>query len=160
MKPGSGDPVGPGEVGEIVLTNFNHDYPMIRFATGDLSALMPGTSECGRTNVRIKGWLGRADDGVKVRGMFIYPMHVQQLVNRLDFLNRARLVVSGEIGRDELTLECELEDQGDAGARQHLLDRIADAARSITKLRVTPNIVTPGTLNEDPRPLIDNRRLN
>lgn len=160
VKPGTGDPVADGEVGEVVVTNFNHDYPLIRFATGDLSAVLPGVSACGRTNMRIRGWLGRADDGAKVRGMFVYPMHVQQILSRLDFIGQARFVIGGEMGRDELMLECELKAAADGPNRATLMDQIAEACRSTTKLRVTPVILPPGSFNEDRRLLIDTRRLN
>lgn len=159
VKPGTGEPVADGEIGEIVVTNFNPDYPMIRFATGDLTAILPGASSCGRTNTRIRGWLGRADDGVKVRGMFIYPMHVQQLLQRLDFLARARLVVSGEMGRDELAVECELKAGIDRDSEPAVKARIVDACRSVTKLRATPILLPAGTLAEDARLVVDTRRV-
>lgn len=160
VKPGTGDPVAEGDVGEIVITNFNLDYPLIRFATGDLSAVLPGRSDCGRTNVRIRGWLGRADDGAKVRGMFVYPMHVQQLLNKLEFVARARFVIGGELGHDELTLECELNTDAEASSLAAVSDQIAEACRSITKLRATPVILPMGSFKDDRRLLIDTRRLN
>ena len=105
MRPGTGDPVAPGEVGEVVITSFNKDYPLIRFATGDLSAVLPGASPCGRTNVRIKGWMGRADQSTKVRAMFVTPRQVDDIVRRHPEVARARLVVEGEAGNDRMTLQ-------------------------------------------------------
>ncbi|HEX6528417.1 MAG TPA: AMP-binding protein, partial [Burkholderiales bacterium] len=107
VRPGTGDPVVPGEVGEVVITNFNKDYPLIRFGTGDLSAVLPGASPCGRTNVRIKGWMGRADQSTKVRAMFVTPGQVADILRRHPEVLRARLVVSGEAGNDGMTLRCE-----------------------------------------------------
>ncbi|HVJ12047.1 MAG TPA: AMP-binding protein, partial [Burkholderiales bacterium] len=108
VRPGTGDPVAPGEVGEVVITSFNKDYPLIRFATGDLSAVLPGTSPRGRTNVRIKGWMGRADQSTKVRAMFVTPRQVADIVRRHPEIARARLVVEGEVGNDRMTLKCEV----------------------------------------------------
>src|SRR5213076_2778183 len=102
VRPGTGDPVVPGEVGEVVITSFNKDYPLIRFATGDLSAVLPGTSPCGRSNVRIKGWMGRADQSTKVRAMFVTPKQVNEIARRHREIVRARLVVSGEPGADQM----------------------------------------------------------
>src|SRR4029077_14230553 len=107
VRPGTGDPVQPGEVGEVVITSFNKDYPLIRFGTGDLSAVLPGASPCGRTNVRIKGWMGRADQSTKVRAMFVTPKQVDEIVKRHAEVLRARLVVEGEQGNDRMTLRCE-----------------------------------------------------
>ena len=100
VRPGTGEPVPDGEVGEIVVTSFNPHYPMIRFGTGDLSAVLEGTSPCGRTNVRIRGWLGRADQVTKVRGMFVHPQQVAAAIARHPEVRRARLVVSGEMAND------------------------------------------------------------
>ena len=104
VRPGTGEPVPEGEVGEVVVTVFNPDYPLIRFATGDLSAVLPGESPCGRTNMRIKGWLGRADQATKVRGMFVHPRQVHEIVRRQGGQRRARLVVGQEAGQDEMRL--------------------------------------------------------
>ncbi|HTM62047.1 MAG TPA: AMP-binding protein, partial [Burkholderiales bacterium] len=111
VRPGTGDPVQPGEVGEVVITTFNKDYPLIRFGTGDLSAVLPGKSPCGRTNVRIKGWMGRADQSTKVRAMFVTPKQVDEIVKRHREIQRARLVVSGEPGSDQMTLKVEARDR-------------------------------------------------
>ena len=130
MRPGTGDPVPPGEVGEVVITTFNRDYPLIRFATGDLSAVLPGDSPCGRTNVRIRGWMGRADQSTKVRGMFVTPTQIAELLRRHPEITRARLVVEGEAGDDRMTLKCEARERP-AG----LAEAIVNSIREVTKLR-------------------------
>ena len=152
VRPGTGDPVPDGEVGEIVVTTFNPDYPLVRFGTGDLSAVLAGTCPTGRTNQRIKGWLGRADQTTKVRGMFVHPSQVAEVVRRFPEIVRARLVVSGEMGDDQMTfrLEC-------AGAPAGLDTRIADAVREVTKLRGTIELVAPGTLPNDGKVIEDAR---
>ena len=104
VRPGTGDPVPEGEVGEVVVTTFNPDYPMIRLATGDLSAVMPGASPCGRTNMRIRGWMGRADQTTKVKGMFVRPEQVAEVGKRHPELGRVRLVVTREGEQDAMTL--------------------------------------------------------
>ncbi len=152
VRPGTGDPVPDGEVGEIVVTSFNPDYPLVRFGTGDLSAVLAGTCPTGRTNKRIKGWMGRADQTTKVRGMFVHPSQVAEIVRRFPEIQRARLVVSGEMGDDQMTfrLEC-------AGAPDGLDARIADAVREVTKLRGTIELVAPGTLPNDGKVIEDAR---
>ncbi|MDZ4355974.1 MAG: AMP-binding protein [Variovorax sp.] len=152
VRPGTGDPVPDGEVGEIVVTTFNPDYPLVRFGTGDLAAVLAGTCPTGRTNQRIKGWLGRADQTTKVRGMFVHPSQVAEVVRRFPEIVRARLVVSGEMGDDQMTfrLEC-------AGAPAGLDTRIADAVREVTKLRGTIELVAPGTLPNDGKVIEDAR---
>ena len=114
VRPGTGDPVPDGEVGEVVVTTFNPDYPMIRLATGDLSAVMPGVSPCGRTNMRIKGWMGRADQTTKVKGMFVRPEQVVEVGKRHPALGRVRLVVTRAGEQDAMTLmaECAAPDAG------------------------------------------------
>ena len=104
VKPGTGDPVPEGEVGEVVATTFNPDYPMIRLATGDLSAILPGRSPCGRSNIRIKGWMGRADQTAKIKGMFVHPKQVAEVAARHPELARLRLVVGREAEQDTMTL--------------------------------------------------------
>jgi phenylacetate-CoA ligase len=130
VRPGTGEPVAEGVVGEVVVTTLNPDYPLIRFGTGDLSAILPGVSPCGRTNMRIRGWLGRADQTTKIRGMFVHPEQVDQVVKRHPEIRQARLVVSNPDQRDQMTLLCDFE-KTDPG----LLDRIADTVREVTKLR-------------------------
>src|SRR5436190_14095975 len=106
VRPGTGEPVAEGDVGEVVVTTFNRDYPLVRFATGDLSAVLAGCSPCGRTNVRIKGWMGRADQATKVRGLFVHPHQVAEVLKR-HALARGRLVVENEAGEDRMTLRVE-----------------------------------------------------
>ena len=132
VRPGTGDPVAAGEVGEVVITSFNPDYPLIRFATGDLSALLAGVSPCGRTNTRIKGWMGRADQTTKVRAMFVHPSQVAEIARRHPEILKARLVVSGAMGNDVMTLHCEV---ADPAASASLAAAIVDSIRDITKLR-------------------------
>ncbi|WPG37439.1 AMP-binding protein [Variovorax sp. EBFNA2] len=152
VRPGTGDPVPDGEVGEIVVTTFNPDYPLVRFGTGDLSAVLAGTCPTGRTNQRIKGWLGRADQTTKVRGMFVHPSQVAEVVRRFPEIVRARLVVSGEMGDDQMTFKLEC-----AGAPAGLDARVADAVREVTKLRGTIELVAPGTLPNDGKVIEDAR---
>lgn len=126
VRPGTGDPVPEGEVGEVVVTTFNQTYPLIRFGTGDLSATLPGVSPCGRTNQRIKGWLGRADQTTKIKGMFVHPEQVEAVRKRHPGIARARLVVTNPDAVDTMTLLCT--GTGDVVA-------IADSLRELTKLR-------------------------
>jgi len=151
VRPGTGDPVPDGEVGEVVVTTFNRDYPLVRFGTGDLSAVLPGPCPTGRTNVRIKGWMGRADQTTKVRGMFVHPGQVASVVKRFPEIVRARLVVQGEMADDRMTLKVE------ATAQDDLALRIADAVREVTKLRCTVELLAPGTLPNDGKVIEDAR---
>jgi phenylacetate-CoA ligase len=153
VRPGTGDPLPPGEVGEVVITTFNKDYPLIRFATGDLSAVLPGTSPCGRTNVRIKGWMGRADQSTKVRAMFVTPKQVNEIVRRHGEVLRARLVVSGEPGADQMTLKCEVRERP-AG----LVAALVASIRDVTKLRGEVELVEPGSLPNDGKVIEDLRK--
>jgi phenylacetate-CoA ligase len=152
VQPGTGDPVGPGGVGEIVVTTLTPDYPLIRFATGDLSAYLPGTSPCGRTNRRIKGWMGRADQATKVKGMFVQPAQIAELVKRHAEIIRARLVVARDAkGGDEMTLKIEM------GERDVDVARIAETLQALTKLRGAVSRVPPGTLPNDGKVIDDVR---
>jgi len=153
VRPGTGDPVPAGEVGEVVITTFNRDYPLIRFATGDLSAVLPGASPCGRTNVRIKGWMGRADQSTKVRAMFVTPAQVSDVTRRHPEVLRARLVVEGEAGNDRMTLKCEARDRP-AGLAQAIVASIRD----VTKLRGEVELVPPGSLPNDGKVIEDQRK--
>ena len=153
VRPGTGDPVAPGEVGEVVITTFNKDYPLIRFGTGDLSAVLRGTSPCGRTNVRIKGWMGRADQSTKVRAMFVTPRQVNDIVRRHPAILRARLVVEGEAGDDRMTLKCEMRER-----LQGIAEAIVASIREVTKLRGDVQLVEPGSLPNDGKVIEDLRK--
>jgi len=153
VRPGSGEPLAPGEVGEVVITSFNRDYPLIRFATGDLSAVLPGRSPCGRTNVRIRGWMGRADQSTKVRAMFVTPGQVNDVRRRHPEVLRARLVVEGEAGNDRMTLHCEAKERP-AG----LAEAIVASIREVTKLRGEVVLVEPGSLPNDGKVIEDKRK--
>ncbi len=153
VRPGTGDPVAEGEVGEVVVTTLNPDYPLIRFGTGDMSAVLAGPSPCGRTNMRIKGWLGRADQTTKVRGMFVHPSQVADVVKRHAEILKARLVVSGEMANDAMTLKVEIADWTQSG----LKEQIADSVRDVTKLRAAVLFVMPGELPNDGKVIEDAR---
>ena len=150
VRPGTGDPVATGEVGEVVVTTFNRDYPLLRFATGDLSAELPGISSCGRSNLRIKGWMGRADQTTKVRGMFVHPHQVAEIVKRHPEVAKARLIVSHVDGNDAMRLLCE-------SAVSLNIEGVAGSIRDITKLRGDVQAVTPGTLPDDGKVIEDLR---
>ncbi|MFZ4288277.1 phenylacetate--CoA ligase family protein [Variovorax sp. HJSM1_2] len=152
VRPGTGDPVPDGEVGELVVTTLNADYPLIRFGTGDLSAILPGACPTGRTNTRIKGWMGRADQTTKVRGMFVHPGQVAEVLKRFPEALRARLVVAGEMANDSMTLHVEV-----PAATDGLGERIGEAIRDVTKLRGDVVFVTPGSLPNDGRVIEDAR---
>ncbi|CAP45089.1 phenylacetate--CoA ligase family protein [Bordetella petrii] len=152
VRPGTGTPVPDGEVGEVVVTTLNPDYPLVRFGTGDLSAIMPGASPCGRTNIRIKGWMGRADQTTKVRGMFVHPSQVAEVLARHPEIGRARLVVSGQTGTDRMVLQVEAADHSDA-----LAARIAESVRDITKLRADVQWADTGSLPNDGKVIDDVR---
>jgi phenylacetate-CoA ligase len=155
VRPGSGDPVAEGEVGEVVVTNLGAEYPLIRFATGDLSASLPGISPCGRSNLRIRGWMGRADQTAKVRGMFIHPEQVDKVIKAHAEIGRARMVVDWIDQTDRLTLQCEC-----VAADSSLPDAIADSIRSICKLRGEVEIVAPGSLPNDGKVIDDIRQYD
>ena len=152
VRPGTGDPVAVGEVGELVVTTLNPDYPLIRFGTGDLTAVLPGQCPTGRTNQRIKGWMGRADQTTKVRGMFVNPGQVDQVVKRFPEVLKARLVVSGEMANDQLHLHVET-----SQATEALQAAVAQAVRDITKLRAEVVFTTPGSLANDGKVIEDAR---
>jgi phenylacetate-CoA ligase len=154
VRPGTGDPVPDGDVGEVVVTTFNRDYPMIRLATGDLSAVLPGRSPCGRTNMRIKGWMGRADQTTKVKGMFVHPGQVAEIGRRHPELGRLRLIVTRAGEQDAMTLMVEC-----AAASQGLADRVAATLQAATKLRGEVRLVAAGTLPNDGKVIADERSL-
>ena len=155
VRPGTGDPVPEGEVGELVITSLNPDYPLIRFGTGDLSAILSGHCPTGRTNQRIKGWMGRADQTTKVRGMFVHPGQVAEVVKRFPSALRARLIVQGEMANDSMALH--VETTAATGAEAELKAQIAEAIRDVTKLRSDVHLVAPGTLANDGKVIEDAR---
>ncbi|MCX7295477.1 MAG: AMP-binding protein [Hyphomicrobiales bacterium] len=152
VRPGTGDPLAPGEVGEIVVTTFNPDYPMIRLATGDLSAIHDGVSGCGRTNLRIKGWMGRADQTAKVKGMFVHPKQVAEIGRRHPELSRLRLVVGRAAEQDTMTLLAEA-----ASSDAALAEAVAATLQSVTKIKGVVNLVSPGSLPNDGKVIADER---
>jgi phenylacetate-CoA ligase len=155
VRPGTGDPVPEGEVGELVVTTLNAGYPLIRFGTGDLSAILPGTCPTGRTASRIKGWMGRADQTTKIRGMFVHPGQVAEVVRRFPEVKKARLVVSGEMANDQMCLKVEAAEGGEA-----LRDGLAQAVRDVTKLRGDIELVAPGSLPNDGKVIEDARKYD
>jgi phenylacetate-CoA ligase len=156
VRPGTDDPVTPGDVGEVVVTELvNTDYPLIRFGTGDLSALLPGLSPCGRTNMRIKGWMGRADQTTKVKGMFVHPTQVAAIVKRHPEIAKARLVVDNREGSDRMTLLVEV-----AGNASSSTDAIVASIRDVTKLRGEVAFRLPGELPNDGKVIDDVRKFD
>jgi len=156
VRPGTGDPVAPGEVGEVIVTPlFNAEYPLIRFGTGDLSAFLPGTSPCGRTNARIKGWLGRADQTTKVKGLFVHPSQIAAIVRRHPEIVKARLVVDNREGNDRMTLQVEVPDNQSSRA-----EAVVASIREITKLRGEVAYRAPGELPNDGKVIDDLRKFD
>jgi len=154
VRPGTGDPVPDGEVGEVVVTVLHPEYPLVRFGTGDLSAVLPGVCPTGRTNRRIKGWRGRADQTAKVRGMFVHPSQVAEVVRRHPEIARARLVVAGAMANDTMTLRVE------ARAGEGLAQAVAATVRDVTKLRCAVEVLAPGTLPNDGKVIEDARKYD
>jgi len=153
VRPGTGDPVPAGEVGEVVVTQLaNAEYPLIRFGTGDLSAVLPGVSPCGRTNLRIRGWMGRADQTTKVKGMFVHPGQVATILARHPQIARARLVIENPDGNDRMTLQVAPRDEASVP-----LDAVVATIRDVTKLRGKIALVAPADLPNDGK-VIDDRR--
>jgi len=154
VQPGTGDPVPPGEVGEVVVTTLTPEYPLIRFATGDLSALLAGPSPCGRTNHRIKGWMGRADQTAKVRGMFVHPEQVAEIVRRHKSIIRARLMIERPASADQMSLHIEM------GEPAESIAAIAESAQAVTKLRAEIVRVPEGSLPNDGKVIEDRRPVD
>ena len=152
VRPGTGDPVPEGEVGELVVTSLNPAYPLIRFGTGDLSAMLPGHCPSGRTAPCIKGWMGRADQTTKIKGMFVHPAQVAEIVRRFPQVHKARLVVSGEMANDAMCLQIEA-----SGADAQLGGQIEAALREVTKLRGQVLLLSPGSLPNDGKVIEDAR---
>ena len=153
VRPGTGEPVAEGEVGELVITSLNPDYPLIRFGTGDLSAVMPGSSPCGRTNTRIKGWMGRADQTTKVKGMFVHPSQVAEVLKRHPEVRKGRLEVDSKEHADIMILHCEVEEAGSEDA----MKAIAASIREVCKLRGEVRFVAVGSLPNDGKVIDDIR---
>ena len=156
VRPGSGEPVPDGEVGEVVVTVLNADYPLLRFGTGDLSAVLAGPCPSGRTNMRIKGWMGRADQTAKVRGMFVHATQVAEVLKRHAEIGRARLVVEGEMASDRMTLKLECAGSAPAG----LAEAVARSMRELTKLRCDVLVLAPGSLPNDGKLIEDLRKYD
>jgi phenylacetate-CoA ligase len=154
VRPGSGDPAPEGEVGEVVVTTLNADYPLLRFATGDLSAVLPGVSPCGRTNMRIRGWMGRADQTAKIKGMFVRPEQVAEIVQRLQLVMKARLTVTREGEQDALEIAVE------APPVEGLEAQVAELARAVLKLSGRVRVVPIGSLPNDGKVIDDQRKYD
>jgi phenylacetate-CoA ligase len=155
VRPGTGDPLADGEVGEVVVTSLNPEYPLIRFATGDLSAIMTGASPCGRTNKRIQGWMGRADQTAKVRGMFIHPEQVDKVVKRHEEIIKARLIIEWVDEADQIKLKCECNSSDES-----LVESISDSIRQICKLRCEVELLEPESLPNDGKVIDDTRQYD
>ncbi|TDE36054.1 phenylacetate--CoA ligase family protein [Antarcticimicrobium sediminis] len=153
VTPGTGTPVAPGEVGEVVVTTLNPDYPLVRFATGDLSAVLPGQSPCGRTNMRIKGWMGRADQTTKIKGMFVRPEQVAQLVEKHAEIIKARVIATRDGEMDAMTVQIEAESGGDGGT-------YSASVADLLKLKGKIEVVAPGTLPKDGLVIEDQRKYD
>ena len=152
VKPGTGEPVAEGEVGEVVVTNFSPSYPMIRLGTGDMSAILPGISPCGRTNVRIKGWMGRADQRTKVKGMFVDPAQINDISKRHPALGRLRLVVTRENEQDVMTLKAESYGNGEI-----VVEELEETIQTVCKVRGRVELVGAGSLPNDGKVISDER---
>jgi phenylacetate-CoA ligase len=157
VRPGTGDPVAPGEVGEVVVTTLTAEYPLLRFATGDLSAVLAGQSPCGRTNMRIKGWMGRADQTTKVRGMFVHPAQIAEVRRRHPDILRARLTVSHDAQKnDVMILQCELSDAASAA----FVEGVEVSLREVCKLRGAVVAKPTGSLPNDGKVIEDLRKYD
>jgi phenylacetate-CoA ligase len=155
VRPGTGDPVPDGEVGEVVVTALNPDYPLVRFATGDLSAVLPGESPCGRTNMRLKGWMGRADQTTKIKGMFVRPEQVAEILSRHPQVARARLTVTREGEQDAFEATFETAEQGRA-----LADALRESVEAVLRLKGAVRLTSPGSLPNDGKVIDDQRRYD
>ena len=161
VRPGTGQPVIPGEVGEILVTNFNREYPLIRFATGDMTAVLPGESDCGRTNMRIKGWLGRADQTTKVKGMFVHPQQVEKVRQLHPDINKARLVITNENHNDVMTFIAEVNaDSFTSDALSALKVQIQTSIKATTKLTAIVDLVNIGVIENDGMVIKDKRSFD
>jgi len=160
VKPGSQQPVAAGEIGEVVVTSFNKDYPLIRFATGDLSAIATGTSQCGRTNMRIKGWLGRADQTAKVKGMFVHPEQIDKVMKAHQQIVKSRLVINHENHNDTMALQCEINFDNTTDADQiELIKLIKESLKKATNLSGDVKLVAINSLANDGKVIDDQRSI-
>ncbi|MGF1610652.1 MAG: phenylacetate--CoA ligase family protein [Kiloniellales bacterium] len=159
VRPGTGDPLPDGEVGEVVVTTLNPGYPLIRFATGDLSAVLPGESPCGRTNTRLKGWLGRADQTTKVKGIFVHPAQVAEVVKRHPEVGKARLEVTRAGDSDAMRLLCEVEG-GAQGSEGGLAEAVGASLQAVCKLKGAVELAPPGSLPNDGKVIDDQRKYD
>ena len=157
VRPGSLEPVADGEIGEVVVTSFNADYPLIRFATGDLSALKPGQSACGRSNMRIKGWLGRADQTTKVKGMFVHPEQIERVRLSTNYCPKVRLTVTQQDHQDKMHLQCEFDDNNLVDT-ELLLSQLSNDLKKLTKLNGSVELVALDSLPDDGK-VIDDKRV-
>jgi len=155
VRPGTGDPVAEGDVGEVLVTALNPDYPLIRFATGDLSAVLAGASKCGRTNMRIKGWMGRADQTAKLKGMFVRPEQIAEILRRHPEVTKARLTVTRAGERDAMTLAIEAESPS-----PELAATVRETMQAVLKLRGEVKAGLPGTLPNDGKVIDDTRKFD
>jgi phenylacetate-CoA ligase len=153
VRPGTGDPVGEGEVGEVVVTSLDPELPWIRLALGDLTAVIPGQSPCGRTGMRIRGWMGRADQTTKVKGMFVRPEQIAEIARRHPEVGRLRLVVTREADADAMTLIAECEGRPPPA----LAEALATTLQALTKLKGRAELVAPGALPNDGKVIADER---
>jgi phenylacetate-CoA ligase len=159
VRPGSLEPVVDGEVGEVVVTSFNADYPLIRFATGDLSAVKFGESACGRSNMRIKGWLGRADQTTKVKGMFVHPEQIERVRLSVAAIDKARLIVTQHNHQDKMHLQCEFDENGSAHEKELLITALTANLKQFTKLNGSVELVNIGSLKDDGKVIDDQRTI-
>lgn len=159
VRPGSLEPVTDGEVGEVVVTSFNRDYPLIRFATGDLSAVKFGASACGRTNIRIHGWLGRADQTTKIKGMFVHPEQIERVRLSVEAVDKARLTVTQQNHQDKMHLECEFDESSPIHEKELLITTLTANLKQFTKLNGSVELVNIGSLKDDGKVIDDQRTI-
>lgn len=155
VRPGTGEPVVDGEVGEVLITALDPQRHLVRFSLGDLSAVLPGASPCGRTNMRIKGWMGRAEQSAKVKGMFVTPAQIAEVARRHPELGRLQLVVGRAGEQDIMTLKAEAAASGESA----LAEAVGATLAAVSKLRGTVELVPPGTLANDGKVIVDTRAV-
>ena len=161
VRPGTGETVAEGEVGEVVATMFVPEYPLIRFGTGDLSAILPGTSPCGRTNTRLKGWMGRADQTTKVKGMFVHPSQIADVIKRHPEIIKARLIVDQREGIDVMILNCEVEGGTQlSSSNSSIIQEVSSTIQTVCKLKGEVNLTDPNSLPNDGKVIDDVRKYD